>query len=323
MELFGRSGATLLPFLQNGSASIRKLEGDAKNLGLVMSNEDAAAAAELSHKMNDVWQSVKMVAFHVGSVLKPVLEPLIDRVLQIGKAAMDWVQANKGLIASAAKLAAVALSTKSATAATGTETSCLSEGPSFFCASDMLSRSFHSAARCASFDAITASGQEIKAVVDDRCVDRRALVFPIGDQFVQRDRIDHRPRKDMRADFGTFLKNANAHLAPGLGGELFQPDRRGQPRRSASHDHNVVLHALALDFLGHSPHNLWGSYINRVNLEGVGVAMGSVSPHFCSKLSKASIVSFKRRKQAGFHIALTTSAALPTTIVFERIDESR
>lgn len=43
--------------------------------------------------------------------------------------------------------------------------------------------------------------QQIKPVIGDRRVEGRAVLFPVRQKFVQRNRIDHRARQNMRADF--------------------------------------------------------------------------------------------------------------------------
>lgn len=48
MELFGRSGADLIPMLNQGSEGIRGMMGEAKSLGLVMSTDAAQASADFN-----------------------------------------------------------------------------------------------------------------------------------------------------------------------------------------------------------------------------------------------------------------------------------
>ena len=65
----------------------------------------------------------------------------------------------------------------------------------------------------------------VEAVVLDLGLQRAIRVFtPIRDQLVERDRIDHGARQDVRADLGTLLHHDNAEI----GIELLQPDRRGK-----------------------------------------------------------------------------------------------
>ncbi|MFM7836229.1 MAG: hypothetical protein ACKPJD_30910, partial [Planctomycetaceae bacterium] len=45
MEIFGKTGTNLLPLMQNGAAGIQAFRQEAQQLGLVMSTEDAQAAA--------------------------------------------------------------------------------------------------------------------------------------------------------------------------------------------------------------------------------------------------------------------------------------
>ena len=89
--------------------------------------------------------------------------------------------------------------------------------------------------------------EQVEPVLGDPGVDRRAAPFPVGEQHVEPDRIEHRPRQDVRADLRALLQHDHRQLRV----ELLQPDRRGQPRRAGADDHHVVLHGLALD-LGHA-----------------------------------------------------------------------
>ena len=82
----------------------------------------------------------------------------------------------------------------------------------------------------------------VEAVVLDLGLQRTiGVLAPIRDQLVERDRIDHGARQDMRADLGTLLHHDDAEI----GIELLQPDRRGEARRPGADDHDVEFHGFA------------------------------------------------------------------------------
>ena len=83
-------------------------------------------------------------------------------------------------------------------------------------------------------------------VLGDRDVERRALVLPLRDQLVERDRVDYRSRQDVRADFAAFFKNADAQVAPRPSRQLLQADRGRKPGGSGADDHHVIGHGFAL-----------------------------------------------------------------------------
>ena len=76
MELFGRSGTQLLPMLQQGEAGIEALMQEARRLGIVMSEEDAKAAADFTDAMNRLSSVFKGIATQVSSVITPILTKL-------------------------------------------------------------------------------------------------------------------------------------------------------------------------------------------------------------------------------------------------------
>ncbi|VWC64862.1 hypothetical protein BLA18110_01549 [Burkholderia lata] len=88
-------------------------------------------------------------------------------------------------------------------------------------------------------------GQEQEAVFRHLDVERYAAFLPVGEQFVDRARVHHRARQDVRADLGTLLEHAHADLGAFLGGQLLEPDRRRQPGGAAADDHDVVFHRFA------------------------------------------------------------------------------
>ncbi len=99
-EIFGRAGTMLLPMLKNFEA----LREEARALGITMTAEDAAAAAELVDAMNRLRRSFIAVKVAIGSALGPVLSELFtDIATRIGPI-VNWIKLNKGLVVSVAKL---------------------------------------------------------------------------------------------------------------------------------------------------------------------------------------------------------------------------
>lgn len=66
MRVFGRSGAELLPLLQEGGAGIDELMQRAEKLGLVMSDQAARDAEEFGDAIDDLKLSAKGVAIAIG-----------------------------------------------------------------------------------------------------------------------------------------------------------------------------------------------------------------------------------------------------------------
>jgi hypothetical protein len=78
MELFGRSGAELLEFLNRGSAGITELTDRARELGIVISDETAARAAEFNDKLDDMKAVAMAVGLQVAERLLPAMIDLVD-----------------------------------------------------------------------------------------------------------------------------------------------------------------------------------------------------------------------------------------------------
>jgi hypothetical protein len=75
MELFGKSGAELIPLLNNGAAGIEEMDARARELGLTLSKETAAAAAQF----NDNLFILKNYAGSAGvSIANTLLPSLVD-----------------------------------------------------------------------------------------------------------------------------------------------------------------------------------------------------------------------------------------------------
>lgn len=72
MELFGKAGVDLIPFLKNGSIGIEELIEKAKELGLIISTETAVASDAFNDSLDALVKTLKSLAIQAGT---PLLEP--------------------------------------------------------------------------------------------------------------------------------------------------------------------------------------------------------------------------------------------------------
>lgn len=92
MQLLGRSGAGMLPFLNQGSAAILALQREARELGAVMDEKTIAAGDRLGDNIGRLMDGLKGLRnLIVGSLLEP-LAAAADGLVQ-------WMRANNKLIA--------------------------------------------------------------------------------------------------------------------------------------------------------------------------------------------------------------------------------
>lgn len=92
MQLFGRSGAGLLPFINQGSVAIAELQKEARELGAVMDERTIAAGDRLGDNIGRLMDGLKGLRnLIVGSLLEP-LAAVADGLVQ-------WMRTNNKLIA--------------------------------------------------------------------------------------------------------------------------------------------------------------------------------------------------------------------------------
>lgn len=87
MQLFGRSGVELLPFLSEGRDGIEKLMGKAKDLGLEMSGATAKAADDFGDQLKELNANFDALAVTVGTKTLPTLNAflgLLNEMIQKG-----------------------------------------------------------------------------------------------------------------------------------------------------------------------------------------------------------------------------------------------
>lgn len=92
VDLFGKSGAALIPTLAVGSAKLAELRQEARDLGIVLDKDTIAAGDDLG----DSWDKLKAAAdglrYSIGG-------PLLEGIRESVDATVAWVKANRALLA--------------------------------------------------------------------------------------------------------------------------------------------------------------------------------------------------------------------------------
>jgi hypothetical protein len=89
MELFGRSGATLIPLLNQGSEGIAEMRQEAHDLGLVISDETAAAAEAFNDDLTRLRGVATGFARDIATELIPRMRILVGRFEDMIRGADD------------------------------------------------------------------------------------------------------------------------------------------------------------------------------------------------------------------------------------------
>ena len=105
-EIFGDNFRQLSPLLAQGTDGIRALRQEARDLGLVVSDEDAKNAAALGDAMNRVRRVIGGAFFKVGAALAEPLTKAFDVISRIVGAVTNWIDRNRGLVQTIAAIGA-------------------------------------------------------------------------------------------------------------------------------------------------------------------------------------------------------------------------
>lgn len=108
-QLFGRSGAQLLPLFNQGAEGIAKLRAQARGLGLSIDPQDAKDAAELADQVNILSRVLRVTLFSAGKSVAPLILDLVKRIQTGAVAFRDFVNENGRLVIGLAKLGGVLL----------------------------------------------------------------------------------------------------------------------------------------------------------------------------------------------------------------------
>ncbi len=116
MEIFGKAGAKIIPFLNEGSAGIQKLRNEARALGGVMSSETAAATEGLADSQLRLQIILRGLRIQIASKLIPPIIKIITRFTDWAKEGDNLARlingaekAIKGFVATLAILGAIKL----------------------------------------------------------------------------------------------------------------------------------------------------------------------------------------------------------------------
>ena len=92
-EFFGKKlGQELIPLLNSGSAAFREMGDEAERLGLILSAEQAKAAADFNDELDRLAASAKGAAISIGSVLIPVLNDFFAKFKDQNKSGLSFWQ---------------------------------------------------------------------------------------------------------------------------------------------------------------------------------------------------------------------------------------
>jgi hypothetical protein len=109
MKVFGKAGDDLIPLIDGGNDSLRAAMATWEKFGWVMSEKDAGAAHELHKAWVLLWNQLKAINNLIGAAVAGALTDFLHATAPIVKTVIDWVNANRPLIATVAAAGAILL----------------------------------------------------------------------------------------------------------------------------------------------------------------------------------------------------------------------
>jgi hypothetical protein len=91
MQLLGKSGAQMVPWLKDGSEGLAKMRQEARDLGVVIGGEDIEALDNLGDDMD----RLKMT---MGGLKNQIVIALLPALQEVATGILDWVKANREAI---------------------------------------------------------------------------------------------------------------------------------------------------------------------------------------------------------------------------------
>jgi hypothetical protein len=107
LDLFGKSGLDMLPFLNKGRDGIHRMTEEAAKLGLVISKETADAAGDFNDNLVRIQQAGQGLFVQLAAELAPVLRDISEAIIEIAKAFADLSPEMRSFLAKAALAVAI------------------------------------------------------------------------------------------------------------------------------------------------------------------------------------------------------------------------
>lgn len=111
MDLLGKSGANLLPMMEEGASGVRAMMAEADALGLTISGPQAEAAAKFDDAFAKLSATFSTFSKIVGTALAPVLADAMDLISAAIPVVTQFAQVLGNIVVSAASRAWQAIST--------------------------------------------------------------------------------------------------------------------------------------------------------------------------------------------------------------------
>ncbi len=119
MQIFGVRATALIPLINAGAESINDMREEARRLGISMSGDDAAAAAEFSDALERLQKLFKGMIVQIGAALAPELTALGNWFVKTSSFVIGFIQRNREFIVTMSKVAAVVAGVGAGLAALG------------------------------------------------------------------------------------------------------------------------------------------------------------------------------------------------------------
>ena len=102
MKLFGKSGASLLPFLSKGAAGVNELMQESDKLGTTLSGKDTDAVKKTTAEKRRMGEAVKGIQVSIGRYLMPAISALVtfmsEKVIPVVAKVVGWLKDNKDIV---------------------------------------------------------------------------------------------------------------------------------------------------------------------------------------------------------------------------------
>ena len=102
MKLFGKSGASLLPFLSKGAAGVNELMQESDKLGTTLSGKDTDAVKKNTAEKRRMGEAIKGIQVSIGRYLMPAISALVtfmsEKVIPVVAKVVGWLKDNKDIV---------------------------------------------------------------------------------------------------------------------------------------------------------------------------------------------------------------------------------